>query len=246
MHSHPNLVHMLAFLLQDQQASFAEVLDLPTAEYNMGRANVTFEPSPSPLPARLATPTPPPPPGCKGKQSSSRACAAQDPKAKSPDTSAKAKVPNSKDQLKMVQTIITNCPDLSLHGVINLITPQLSKSQGPPSSGVSVFTPSPPRNQLQTAKPYTWQQKQSRKDIVNKPSFRGTNAQEMHLTVPQDGPFAPLLGTSGMALKNGLKMQLSGIISQAQAALFEVNLLVAVRWSTKDNLIASMVRFPLT
>ena len=83
----------------------------------------------------------------------------------------------------------------------------------------------------------TWQQKQSRKDIVDKPSFRGTNTQEMHLTVPQDGPFAPLLGTSGMALKSSLEVQLSGIISQAQASLFEVNPLVAARWSTKDNLI---------
>ena len=146
-------------------------------------------------------------------------------------------MPNSKDQLKMVQTIIANCPNLSLHDVINLITPQPSQSQGPPSSGASAFTPSPPGNQLQTAKPYPGQEKQSRKDIVDKPSFRGTNAQEMHLTVPQDGPFAPLLGTSGTALKNGLETQLSGIISQAQVALFEVNLLVAARWSTKDNLI---------
>ena len=136
----------------------------------------------------------------------------------------------------MVQTIITNHPDLSLHDIINLITPQPSKSQGPPSSGVAAFTPSLPGNQLQTAKPYTWQQKQSHKDIVDKPSFRGTNAQEMHLTVPQDSPFTPLLGSSGTVLKNGLEMQLSGIISQAQAALFEVNPLVALRWSTKDNL----------
>ena len=59
----------------------------------------------------------------------------------------------------------------------------------------------------------------------------------MHLTVPQDGPFAPLLGTSGTALKNSLETRLSGIISQAQAAVFEVNPLVAARWSTKDNLI---------
>ena len=59
----------------------------------------------------------------------------------------------------------------------------------------------------------------------------------MRLTVLQDGPFAPLLGTSGTALKNSLETRLSGIISQAQAAVFEVNPLVAARWSTKDNLI---------
>ena len=59
----------------------------------------------------------------------------------------------------------------------------------------------------------------------------------MHLTVPQDGPFTPLFGTSSSALKNGLETRLSGIISQAQAALFEVNPLVVARWSTKDNLI---------
>ena len=67
LHSHPNPAHALAFLLQDQQASFAEVLDLLTAKYNVGHTNVASEPSPPLLPACLATPAPPPPPGCKGR-----------------------------------------------------------------------------------------------------------------------------------------------------------------------------------
>ena len=40
LHSHPNPAHALAFLPQDQQASFAEVLNLPAAEYNTSPAGV--------------------------------------------------------------------------------------------------------------------------------------------------------------------------------------------------------------
>ena len=193
--------------------------------------------APVPMPSLPVRPQSPSPSANRGARNTSKARSARNPKAKDADSGTKPKAPSSREQLKMVQTIVSNCPDLSLKEVIDLVTPRPSKSQEPPASGVSAFTPSPPGNQLQTSKPYTWQQRQSRKDIVNKPSFRGTNAQEMHLTVPQGGPFAPLFGTSGTTLKVGLETRLSGIISQAQAALFEVNPLVAARWSTKDNLI---------
>ena len=205
LNSHPNPEHALSFLPQDQQASFVEVLNLPTAEFTSASCTTATVKTPAPLPSLPACPQSPTLPLQRSKCNVSKARTAQASNSKPLDPGTKPKAPNSREQLKMVQTIMSNCPDLSLQQVIDLVTPHPSQSQETPSSGVSAFTPSPPGNQLQTTKPYTWQQKQSRKDIINRLSFRGTNAQEMHLTVPQDGPFTPLFGTSGSVLKAGLE-----------------------------------------
>ena len=60
LHSHPNPEHALAFLPQDHQASFAEILNLPTAELAMGRATAAADSPtpPAPPPVKPQSPTP--------------------------------------------------------------------------------------------------------------------------------------------------------------------------------------------
>lgn len=82
-----------------------------------------------------------------------------------------------------------------------------------------------------------WQQKQTHKDIVKKPSYKGTSPSEIHVMVPHVEPFSSLFTMSGTNLKVNLEAKLNRFITQVQAKEFEANPLVSAWWSTKDNLI---------
>jgi hypothetical protein len=82
-----------------------------------------------------------------------------------------------------------------------------------------------------------WQQKQVRKDIVTKPSHKGTHASEIHVVVPQSPPFSSLLSLIGTNLNNSFEQKLGTHLLPEQVALFNENPLLLVRWSTKDNLV---------
>ena len=108
LNSHPNPEHALAFLPQDQQASFAEVLNLPTAEFTTANHAAAITETSVPPPSLPARPQSPTPPLRRSKHNVSKAHATQDPNSKPLDQSAKPKAPSSKEQLKMVQMIISN------------------------------------------------------------------------------------------------------------------------------------------
>jgi hypothetical protein len=100
-----------------------------------------------------------------------------------------------------------------------------------PVNSPAVSAPSLP------TKPLSWSQKQSRKDIITKPGFKGTRVTELHFAVPKGGPFTPFTTVTGVALKVTLETLLSHFIPTAVVPEFNANPIIAARWSTNDNLV---------
>jgi hypothetical protein len=130
--------------------------------------------------------------------------------------------------VKAAQADLTGGTQVKL--TANLAKATACTPKGPVNSPV-VSAPSPP------TKPLSWSQKQSQKDVVTKPSFKGTRVTELHFAVPKGGPFAPFTTATGVALKVALETLLSHFIPTTVIPKFNANPIIAARWSTNNNLV---------
>lgn len=125
LNSHPMPKHVLALLLQQYQKDFAEVLDLPTVEFDYSPTN-SSRPSPTANAPRRA-------PHSKNKSPS------KSNSTKSPAINdAQAKIA----QADLIRKLVAAGPDLSLVDAINIVSPPATARKGQESP----HTPAPPSN----------------------------------------------------------------------------------------------------
>ncbi|KAF8679375.1 hypothetical protein AX14_004557 [Amanita brunnescens Koide BX004] len=92
-------------------------------------------------------------------------------------------------------------------------------------------------NAAKEKKKYTWRALKTSKQIVTKPSARGTRASELHLRIPRCPATANLYNSSGSCLVNAMIAIVNKNANSDKIQAYKANPITTAKWSARSNLL---------
>ncbi|KAF8629298.1 hypothetical protein AX14_011143 [Amanita brunnescens Koide BX004] len=92
-------------------------------------------------------------------------------------------------------------------------------------------------NAAKEKKRYTWRALETSKQIVTKPSARGTRTSELHLRIPRCPATSDLYNSSGSRLVNAVIVIVNKKANSDEIQAYKANPVTSAKWSARSNLL---------